>query len=422
MKRWQAFTVGGVIVAATGTALALMFNADSSTAEAAPPEPFWEARTTQVSMGSYRPVMTLIGQIEAVKEHTEIAQQSAQVEQVFFKEGMAVEEGDLILALDDFDAQLLYQQATADLEELETQVALLESQHQLDLKALDVEKDQLALLQRQLTSQERVGTQQTIDDLKQQVQRQQFAVLQREAALANHPINQTQLTIQQQKLELAFASAQRQLEQTKLRAPFSGTLAQLPVQVGEYINPGAPLFYLYSDDALALTTQLPVQLLQEKTQLIGTIHEKNRISSVRYDRSEPLLQPDQSGFNAWFTIDNSQLWVPGDVAYLSLSLAPKSNTLRVPASAVFQDQWLYAVDEEQRLQAVQIDVLGSLSQRENTYLIVQPIDLAGQEIRLLTTRLNNPTTGMKIYEAGVDPEPVTDSSASTEADVNDEDA
>jgi multidrug efflux pump subunit AcrA (membrane-fusion protein) len=430
MKLWKTAIVVVAIVGVTAGALAIMVKGDGSEEISKPDEPIWNVRTTSASLGAYSPQIKLIGQVEPVKDLSEVALLSAQVISVNFTDGMRVNAGDTLLQLDDFDAQLQLQQTQADLADLDSRIILQASAQELDIQALKVEKASLALLEKQVAKQKAISnTQASIDDLNQQIQRQQFSVLQRESAIKNHPANNQQLSIQKQKLKLALSAAERNVSNAKLVAPFDGKLAQVFVKEGQRVNPGAPLYRLYSENEMSVLVQLPPRLLANKEILTGTAYEQGRVSQLSYNRSEAQLNPGQSGFKAWFDLSQDEQWLPGDIAYLTLNIAAKEQTFQIPASSVFQDRWVYSVDEEQRLKAVEIIVLGSTSEGNANELVVQTKYIQGvvtqaSSLRLLTTRLNNPTTGMKVYEEGVDPEPevpAEDDAENSEDDTDEED-
>lgn len=403
MKPWiKTLLISLAILLVTGGAIALMAQKDPEEPTLVLEEPHWEARTATISLGEHRPQITLIGSVEPNRDLNVSAKLSAEVLGLNFSDGDVVKAGDTIAVLDDFDAQMQLSQTQADLADLTARRSMQTIQHRLDVQALDVEKNQLQLLRDQLKKQQNIGTQATIDDLNQQIQRQQFAVLQLEAAIQNHDANEAQLSAANDKLVLALQAAERNLSETNITAPFDGKLAQVMVQIGETVTPGQPIFRLYSEDDMSVKVQLPVRLVTSQSDLDGVAYEQNRTTPVTFDRSEAQLVAGQSGFNAWFNLEDTRAWLPGDVVYLAVNLAAQADTMKVPASAVFQDRWIYTVDENQKLQAQQVSVLGST---END-VIVQPFNDIGANVRLLTTRLNNPTTGMKIYEAGVDPEPV----------------
>lgn len=413
-----------IILALAAGALALMFRSQETALIPDTEEPVWDVRTLTLDPAPHRPQLSLIGRVEPMVDIEEVALLNTDVATIEATEGRPVQAGQTILTLDDFDVRLQVNSTLADLDELETRRQLQQSQQALDLDALEVEKASLTLLTNKLNKQRSIGTQQTIDDLEQQLQAQRFAVKQREATIANHDVNNRQLDVQQRKLELALASAQRQLDHATLTAPFDGILAKVHVKAGQRINAGQPLFRLYAQDALTVSAQLPTTLLAEREALNGAIAAGNRRSPVTFDHAEAQLVQGQSGFNAWFRIEQPSDWLPGDVVRLTLNTAPRSGTLALPPTAVFQDKWIYQINDEQRLTAVAVDVLGALSQNDENRLVVKPDTDVAEPVRVLLTRLNNPTTGMKIYEAGVDPEPVTpdDSEDETDSEAEHEDS
>lgn len=422
MRLLKTLLASLVILALAAGALALMFRSDEKPLIPDVQEPVWDVRTTELTPEPHRPQLTLIGRVEPMLDVEEIALLSTDVATIDAIEGMPVAEGQTILTLDDFDARLQVNNTLADLDELDTRRQLQISKQALDREALAVEKANLDLLIAKLNKQRNIGTQQSIDELEQQVQAQRFAVRQREAAIANHEVNNRQLDVQQRKLELALAAAQRQLDHATLIAPFDGILAKIHVKVGQRINAGQPLFRLYSQDALTVSAQLPTSLLAQRSALNGSIEANGRSSAVSFDHAEAQLAAGQSGFNSWFRIEQPADWLPGDVVRLTLNTAAQSGTLAVPATAVFQDKWIYQVDDEQRLAAVEINVLGTLSKAEEDLLVVEPKTDMPERVRLLLTRLNNPTTGMKIYEEGVDPEPVDPDASDDDSEAQHEDS
>ncbi len=66
----------------------------------------------------------------------------------------------------------------------------------------------------------------------------------------------------QQQASAAVSAAREQLEQTVVRAPYSGILQQRLVELGELATPGKPLLIGLSLEHLRLSTQLPQQQLQ----------------------------------------------------------------------------------------------------------------------------------------------------------------
>lgn len=95
--------------------------------------------------------------------------------------------------------------------------------------------------------------------------------LQRIEQLANNSISQTQLdevrsqlamlTAQLQQAEVRHRSAEHDLEQTKLRAPFSGVVTERLAQRGEYVATGAAIARLVDTVHVEARVQAPLALL-----------------------------------------------------------------------------------------------------------------------------------------------------------------
>ena len=438
MKLWKTIVSVTAIIGLTAASVAYMFQVDDTVELAKAAEPIWDVRTMTATAGAYRPQIKLIGQIEPLRDITEAAQLSARVIAVLKSDGARVSQGELIVQLDDFDTKQQVLQGQADLAQIETQLKLQQSQQQLDRHVLSIEKAQLSLLQARLQQQQAISqTQQALEDQKLIIERQALVLSQTETLVANHALNQQQLELQKQQSQLRLNSAQRALEHTRVRAPFAGKLAQVQVKAGQRVSPGQALFRIYSAEAMNIKVQLPTRLLATPERLSGSIQQQDHFSELAYHHSEAQLRAGQSGFNAWFSLSEPDLWLPGEVADVALRLPSTETTYSVPAVALFQDRWLYRVDAEQRLVALEVKVLGTMLEQGETRLvvaivtpsvvpIVTPSTVAPTDgdLRLLATRLNYPTTGMKIYELGVDPLPsptIETGSDRTDSEVPDAD-
>lgn len=192
----------------------------------------------------------------------------------------------------------------------------------------------------------------------------------------------------------------------------------MAVQTGQTTQPGQALLTLYSDEHMQLKVQLPHTLASQVQALGALLTQDNRQVDLRFDRAQAQLNASQSGFTAWFDLTDGSGWLPGGYARVTVQL-PSRFSYRVPEAAVFQDGWIYRIDDERRLHAEAVDILGIAQQNDNRWLIVHGPDLAG-DLRLLTTRLNNPITGMLVHEPGVDPdpEPLVDADAEKPSGVN----
>ncbi|GGX73485.1 efflux RND transporter periplasmic adaptor subunit [Saccharospirillum salsuginis] len=408
MKTWTTLLVSGVILAAAGTAVGVMMNQTPAPEKAEAEEARWEIESVRAESDFYRPEIRLVGQVVARREQQLTTPLSSEVLAIPAKEGQRVAQGDVLVELDDFDTSQQLRQVEADLQELSARLTIQRQQHRMDEQALTVEKAKLERLKDRLQQQQRLvdrglSPQQQADDLQQQVEQQQLSVLQHQTQVENQPAQLAQLEASLQKLELSLAQAERRQAETQVTAPFSGRIARLGVQLGQTTQPGQSLLTLYSDQAMQMKVQLPHFLAGNESDLGAHASQNGRTTELRFDRAEASLGTSQSGVTAWFDLVDGEGWLPGGYARLTVQ-QPAVYSYRVPESAVFQDNWLYGVTGEGRLKALSIEVLGVNQDGDQRWLIVRGPDLSG-ELRVMTTRLNNPVTGMRVYEPGVDPDP-----------------
>lgn len=423
MRIWKTLVLSGVILAAAGTAVGIMMNQAPEPEKADATETEWRIESARVEAGFYQPEIRLVGRLEARRQQTFTAAFSAEVMELTVTEGDRVQAGDLLLRLDDFDTRQQRQQAEADLADIESQRQIRQLQQRLDTQALAVAIAKLEQLQEQLTKQQQLVTrglapQQNLDDLQQQVDQQQLSVLQHRTTIDSHPAELARLDASHTKLQLSLERADRAQAETEVRAPFAGRVASVAVHAGETTQAGQPLLTLYSDDAMQLKVQLPHSLAGQEQSIGARLTQGERQTELRFDRAQAQMSASQSGFTAWFDLTDSAGWLPGGYARVTVQL-PSRFSYRVPEAAVFQDGWVYRIDDDRRLQAEAVDILGINQADDRRWLIVQGPDLAG-DLRLLTTRLTNPMTGMLVHEPGVDPdpEPAVDDSADQPAGVN----
>lgn len=409
MKTWQTLIVSTLILAGAGSAVGVMVSLAPEPEKAVAAEATWQVESQRVEPGNFRPQIRLVGQV--VAEHSQILTTplASEITSLRVREGDRVEAGQLLLTLDDFDTRQRLQQIAADLTDIDARIQMQSLQHQLDKEALAVEEANLTRLRDRLRQQAQLverglAPQQQADELQQQVERQQLSVLQQRNAVDNHPSQLAQLNATRQKLQSSLNQAEREQSKTEVKAPFDGRVAKVNVSQGDRTQPSQPLLTLYSDNAMQLEVTLPTALAGREHELKAGLNQDDRYSELHFHRAEAALDSGRGGFRAWFTLADARGWLPGSYARVTLAL-PEIRSYRVPESAVFQDGWIYRIDDEQRLQARSVEVLGVNYDDDERWLIVRD-DALADAFRLLTTPLNNPVTGMKVYEASVDPDPL----------------
>ena len=159
-------------------------------------------------------VLDASGYVTARRQATVSAKITGKVTQVTIEEGMRVKEGEILARLDDTEAKAALSLARAQLSAARSQMA--EIRAQLDQAERDFTRQQ-ELLRRQLVSEQSMDA----------------AQAQRDTLRAKLAATEEQVKVAQQSQSVA----QVQLDNTVIRAPFSGVVIAKSAQPGEMISP-----------------------------------------------------------------------------------------------------------------------------------------------------------------------------------------
>lgn len=103
-------------------------------------EKIWTVSTIPAALGLHPPSLTLYGKVESPRLSNVTAAVTAFVKHVYTDEGLAIQPDELLVQLDDSDAQLLIQQRQADVDNIIAQIEAEKVRHQTDLQSLAIEK------------------------------------------------------------------------------------------------------------------------------------------------------------------------------------------------------------------------------------------------------------------------------------------
>lgn len=256
------------------------------------------------------------------------AEVSGTVEEVNFRLGDRVEEGDVLAVID----PVTYQQRVR---ELQASVALANAsvEEARAMKAnLEAElRRKMPLLDRKLV------TEREIEDLQSQV------------SVARQRLDVALATVQQNQARLD--SGRDNLQDTKVRAPFAGIVAERFVDLGNHINPGQPLFRVVDDTVIYLrlriaehdsgmvTPGMPVTMRVDALggrMISGTIGRiapavdpQTRTLRVDVIKPEELAPKDQE---LWSRVK------PGMYARAQIIIADQEDAVFVPSQALHKER------------------------------------------------------------------------------------
>ncbi len=357
-------------------------------------ERVFAANVIAIQPETIRPVLSTFGEIRA--RRTLILRASTAGEIIWtsekVEEGGEVRAGDLLVRIDPVEAKSALDTARADLSEAEAdlrdaerqralaadEILAAENQARLRANALDRHRD---LLERGVGSAAAVET----AELALSTVRQ--AVLSRRQAAVNAETRVDQARTALERRRIAFADAERRLENTGIKAEFAGVLSDVTVTEGGLVAAGEVLARIIDPTELEATFRVSTpqyaRLLNDGGRLIGAdvtvsidtlgvdLEATGKIS-----RESAAVGTGLTGRLLFARLNDAPGFRPGDFVGVRIVEPPIDRAVRLPASAVDAAETVLIVGEEDRLEVAKVQVLRS----ENNDVLVRAPGLAGREI------------------------------------------
>ncbi len=141
--------------------------------------------------------------------------------------------------------------------------------------------------------------------------------------------------------EAAVGVAERAVRDSSVAAPFAGLVARRHVELGEFVQPGKPLFELVALDPLEAIFSLTeldterVRLGQRVAISVGAFPDRTFEGRVSF--IAPTVDPTTRTLRIKAEIDNADgVLRPGLFARVSLGVAERQNVMMVPAESLIQ--------------------------------------------------------------------------------------
>ncbi len=276
-----------------------------------------EKPTVPVRVQTYtvekRPVprfLEVTGELKGGRVSSVAADASGKVRETLVERGSVVKPGDVLVKLDDRAANLALREAEA---------TLAQARARLDLARADWQRNQHLAKSKLIAPAES--------------QKLEADVQGREADVAV--------------AEARRDSARKSLEDTEVRAPFAGTVAERFVNAGEYVQPGVKVVVMIAKDDLRLWLNVPemavgaVRQGQAVTFHVPAYPGTDFTAKVRY--ISPIVRESGRDLLVEAEVDDADgRLLQGMFAEVRLSLAEKPG-LVVPASAVRNEGGLHKV-------------------------------------------------------------------------------
>ena len=344
-------------------------------------ERVWSVAARTVAYDIYEPSISVFGELRAKREVRLRALVSGEVVETDanFEDGARVSKGDLLLTIDPFNYETRLDEAKAQMKG--AQALLTERKAAVSLAYQDYKRA------KQLFDKGTVSKK-TLDDRK-----------------TDHTIKKARRDQQQSvvdRLAVQVKRAQRDLDNTKVVAPFDGYLTAISARSGRVLNPNDQIAVLFDADNFEVVFNLSDaeygRFLQRNAEIIGRSvqiawdvgGERINLAAV-IKRVGAQISQTTRGFDVYAEVEGP---LPSNVrggAFVSVNLTaqPIPDVMALPKDALYGDNRAYRIVAG-RLEPVQLD---DFIDDGKNILLRSGLDIGEQ---ILLTRFNEAAPGVAV--------------------------
>jgi RND family efflux transporter MFP subunit len=329
-------------------------------------ERVYTVQMTEVQPADHQPVFTVYGNSVAGDTVDLRMLVSGEIKAVHprLRAGETIRAGEVLLEVDRFDHEGALTEAEANLQEADAQLAEINARIAYEQQALERTREQAALAERDLERSKDLlnrgsGTQKNVDDRQMAAFERAQSVEQRQSNLAIEKTRADQQRATIRRLQWKTAEARRDLENTRLLAPFDAVVTSASAGLGRNLSANDVVVSLYRSDSLdvrfVVTDAQYGRLLSDPRGVIGRTVEvtwgiggEPAVFAGTIDRVGAELQSERGGVELFATIDleSSETDIrPG--AFVEIAVPDKvyETTVRLPETAVYNGNRVYVIED-----------------------------------------------------------------------------
>lgn len=379
-----------------------------------PREQVYTVNMATVELADHQPTFTVYGNTVAADTVDLRVLVSGEIVDLHpeLQAGKSVKAGEVLVRVDSFEYEGALTEARANLQEAQAGLSEIEAKIAYEEAAIKRARGQLEIAERDLQRSRDLlgrgsGTQKTVDD-------KQLAVLERAQSLeqrqSNLKIEQARAQQQQAtitRLEWKVAQAERDLENTSLKASFDAVITSTSAGLGRNVSANDVVVSLYQKDSLevrfVVTDAQYGRLLSDSQGAVGrpvnvtwTVGGQPVAIKGHIERVGAELQSERGGVELFAVLDleSTEMDVrPG--AFVEIAVPDKvyASSVLLPETSVYKGNRVYVVEDE-RLVTRTVTV--------ETYTGGNVIITEGLKPgeRVLTTQIADARDGLKVVEEG----------------------
>ena len=350
----------------------------------------------------YAPQLQLYSQLQSRQQVVVNSPVGADIDAVAVREGSVVEAGDVLVRLDPTALQRQVDQLNARLLDVQARRASEQTQHENNVRALEVEQQLVAIAQRSVDriknlQRQNLTSAAELENAERTLQNQLLSLNNRQAAIDRFPLTDQQYQAQLIELNSQLDTAQEQLADATVRAPFAAEVSQVQVQAGGSVSAGAPLLTLVDTDQQELVAWVSANALdsvESLSDLSGQLQLGSGTVPVQFSHADPAASA--GSLRLYFETAGRERSLVLNRFYRMWVDLPATQAFAVPESSVYSNRFVYTVADN-RLQRQSVTVVGERYQDGQLWRLVQG-DLNGSSV--LVTRLQNAAQGLAVRTAG----------------------
>ncbi|UWQ84193.1 efflux RND transporter periplasmic adaptor subunit [Leisingera caerulea] len=402
--RFLRQSVTGVFLAAVTAALLLyaghmIFSAIEAQLNAekkAPParERIFAVNVVTADLQTVAPELTAFGRVESrrtLELRTAVGGRVVQLSEDF-EEGGTVREGEVLVQIDPADAQSALDRAEADMmdaraEERDAGRALVLAQDELQATQDQAQLRERAF-QRQVDLADRgVGTAAAVETAELAAVQARQAVISRRQAVSQAEARADQAATRVARAQIALDEAQRDLDDTTIKARFDGTLQAVSLVQGRLVSANEKIADLVDPDLLEVAFRVSTaqyarlldaegHLLRAPVRVTLDADGAGLSASGRISRASGAAGNGQTGRLVYARLETAPGFEPGDFVTVKVTEPEVAAVARVPASALGADGSVLVLGEDNRLQALPVELV----RRQGDDVLIRGAGLEGREI------------------------------------------
>jgi RND family efflux transporter MFP subunit len=330
-----------------------------------------------------------------------------------FEEGGAIGTGDVIAVIDPADMQSTFDRLKADLADAQAEVRdaernlTLARDEEAAAAAQSVLRDTAYRRQVDLAARG-VGTAAAVETAELAAAAARATVISRRQAVAQGEAREDQAATQLARAEIALAEAQRDLEDTVIRAPFDGVLSDTAVVAGGLVGVNERLADLVDPDDLEVSFRVSTaqyarlldaagQLAEVPVRVTQDVTGVDLVATGRISRASASTGAGQTGRLVFARLTRAPGFRPGDFVKVEIEEPPLADVVRLPASALGADGQVLVIGEDGRLEALDVELL----RRQGDDVLLRGDGLEGREVVEARSPLLGPGVSVRPIRKGV---------------------